>query len=72
MGFYPALTLSLSCLLIAMILGVLVWAGKRALERRRQRREEALKRKILELTGQDFATGLTSVKDLERKYGKRG
>ncbi len=70
--FYPALIVSLSCLALAVIIGIVIWAGMREARRRKEQKEEALKRRIEELTGQDFVSGVTSVKDLERKYGKKG
>jgi len=69
---YPAVTLSLSCLAIAMIIGVIVWMGLRSRERRRREYEEKLKRQIVEFTGDDFIRGHTTVQDLERKFGKKG
>jgi len=72
MNFYPALLTSLSCLLLAVILGIIVWMGMRELQRRKQKREEELKRRIEELTGQNFVKGVTTVQDLERKFGKKG
>ncbi len=72
MALYPAVAVSLSCMAIAVLIGILVWAGLRSAERRRREREERLKRRVEELTGQDFVKGFTSVADLERKYGKKG
>jgi hypothetical protein len=69
---YPAVTVSLACLLIACIIGFLFWSGQRELARRKRKREEDLKRRVKELTGEDFVKGHTSVKDLERLYGKKG
>jgi len=69
---YPALTVSLSCLVLACLIGVIVWIGLHQLKRRKRQREEELKRRVHELTGQDFVKGYTSVEDLERRYGKKG
>ena len=69
---YPAVTLSLACLAMAVIIGIIVWMGLRARERRKREHEETIKRQIAEFTGEDFIRGRTTVGDLERKYGKKG
>jgi hypothetical protein len=69
---YPAVTISLASLAIACVIGIIVWIGKREIDRRKREREERLKRRVLELTGEDFVKGYTSVEDLERTYGKKG
>jgi membrane protein implicated in regulation of membrane protease activity len=69
---YSAYTLSLSCLVLACLVGVVIWMIVREHQRRKRGREEALKRRIQEFTGQKFVTGHTTVEDLEREYGKKG
>jgi len=67
-----ALILSLSCLLLACLIGGAIWWIRREQKRRKRERQEALKRRIQEIAGQDFVVGHTTVKDLEHLYGKRG
>jgi len=67
-----AYVLSLSCLALSCLIGVVIWFVVREKKRRKREREESLKRQIRELTGQDFVPGCTSVKDLEHLYGKKG
>lgn len=69
---YPAVTISLACLALASIIGFLVWLAANEAKRRKRRREEEIKRRVEELTGRDFVKGYTTVKDLERKFGKKG
>jgi hypothetical protein len=69
---YPAVTISLASLVIACVIGIIVLIGKREIARRKRERQERLKRRVKELTGQDFVKGYTSVEDLERMYGKKG
>ena len=69
---YPALSVSLSCLAIACLIGVVFWIFLHEAKRRKREREEKLKRRVQELTGEDFVKGYTSVNDLERMYGKKG
>jgi hypothetical protein len=67
-----AYILSLSCLALGCVIGLVAWTIVREQKRRKREREETLKRRIREYTGQDFVKGHTSVKDLEDLYGKKG
>ena len=69
---YPSWTLSLSCLGIACVIGFILWAVLLEKRRRKRHREEDLKRQIKEITGDDWVKGHTTVKDLERRYGRKG
>jgi len=69
---YPAVLVSLSCLAIACIVGGIFWFAAREAKRRKKEREEKLKERVKELTGEDFVKGYTTVKDLEKLYGKKG
>ena len=69
---FPALTVSLACLAVSCLIGLLILAAVRETRRRKREKEEELKRRVTELTGQDFVKGHTTVKDLEKMYGKKG
>ena len=69
---YYAFRLSLSCLALGCLIGVVAWMIIRERQRRKRQREENFKRRIQEFTGQDFVKGHTTVKDLEDLYGKKG
>lgn len=69
---YRAWLVSLSSLLLACMVGFLFWAFLFERKRRKRRKDEELKRRIKELTGEDYVKGHTTVKDLERMYGKKG
>jgi hypothetical protein len=69
---YSAVWISLSCLAVSCLIGAIVWMAVRDAKRRKKRQEEQLKRRVKEVTGQDFVKGFTTVKDLEEQYGKKG
>ena len=69
---YPAIIISLSCLALSCVIGVVALIVSREAKRRKQEKEERLKRRVTEMTGQDFVKGHTTVQDLEEKYGKKG
>ena len=71
-AMYPAVTVSLSCLFIAVAIGLIVWFIAYSTKRSKRLKEEALKRRVKELTGEDFVRGHTTVQDLERQYRKKG
>lgn len=69
---YPAVVVSLACLVLSCLIGIVLLMIIRGIKRRKEEREEKLMRQIKDLTGQDYVKGHTTVKDLEERYGKKG
>ncbi len=69
---YPAIGVSLSCLMLAILLGLLLLYFRRDAKKRRKQKEERLRQQVRELTGKDLAQGPATVKDLEKLYGRKG
>jgi len=63
---------SLSSLALACVIGFLIWTLTYERKRRKRQKEEELKRRIKEITGEDYIPGITNVKDLEDMFGKKG
>ena len=69
---FQTTTISFACLVIACLLGVVVWLIQREVSRRKREREHSLKHQISEMTGEELPSGHTTVKDLEKKFGQKG